>query len=137
MIYKMSDKADSIVEGYWKKDMYIGRYEYPYKVITKTKKVSRVDIKHATTAIQNQITIWVSSTSSSAGLIGRLIPKVEITNMILQTGNYLRTYQNNTYSSKSETILYDVSFPIRMRMDFSVGESVEVVINKEGGYFIE
>lgn len=137
MIYKLTDKRDSIIKGFWKKDKFIGRYEYPYKVITKTKKVSRADIKEATTAIQNQITIWISSTSSSAGLIGKLIPKVEITNMILQTGNYLRTYQNNSYASKSETILYDVSFPIRMRMDFSGGESVEFVINKEGGYIID
>src|SRR5436190_3238713 len=56
MTYKRSERADSVVEGYWKKDVYIGRYEYPYKVITKTKKVTRVDIKPATTAIQKQVT---------------------------------------------------------------------------------
>jgi hypothetical protein len=137
MVYRFANKRDSIINGFWKKDKYIGRYEYPYKVISKTKKITRVDIKQATTAIQNQITIWVSSTTSSAGVIGRMIPKVEITNVILQTGNYIRTYNNNTYASKSETILYDVTFPIRMRLDFSVGESIEFVINEEGGYIVD
>lgn len=138
MTYKIEGKQDSIVEGFWKKDLFIGRYEYPYKVISKTKKVTSVEIKSATSANQNQITIWISSTSSSAGLIGRLIPKVEITNLILQTGNYIRTSQNNSYSSKSETILYDVTFPIRMRLDFSIGgESVEFVLNEAGSYIID
>ena len=41
MTYKIQGKADSVVEGYWKKDVYIGKYEYPYKVFTKTKKVTK------------------------------------------------------------------------------------------------
>lgn len=123
---------------FWKKDLYIGRYEYPYKVFSKTKKVTKVEIKSATSANQDQITIWVSSTMSSAALIGQQIPKVEITNLILQTGNYIRTSQNNSYSSKSETILYDVTFPIRMRLDFSAGgESIEFVINEKGSYIVD
>ena len=137
MTYKIEGKRDSIVEGFWKKDLHIGRYEYPYKVITKTKKVTKADIKSATTAIQSQITIWVSSTTSSAGLLGRLLPKVEISNLILQTGNYIRTDQNNSYASKSEMTLYDVTFPIRMRLDFSIGESVEVLINEQRSYIID
>ena len=75
MTYKIEGKRDSIVEGFWKKDLYIGRYEYPYKVLSKTKKVTKVDIKSATTANQNQITIWISSTTSSAGLIGSTDPQ--------------------------------------------------------------
>jgi len=138
MTYKIEGKRDSIVEGFWKKDLYIGRYEYPYKVFSKTKKVTKVDIKSATSGFQDQITIWISSTTSSAALIGQMIPKVEITNLILQTGNYIRTSQNNSYSSKSETILYDVTFPIRMRLDFSSGgESVEVLINERGSYILD
>src|SRR5215217_4021875 len=42
MTYKMSGKPDDVVEGYWKKDVYIGKYEFPYKVISKTKKVTKV-----------------------------------------------------------------------------------------------
>ncbi|MBK5272096.1 MAG: hypothetical protein JJE22_13895 [Bacteroidia bacterium] len=138
MTYKIDGMRDSIVEGFWKKDLYVGRYEYPYKVLSKTKKVTKVDIKPSTTATQTQIKIWVSSTTSSAALIGSLIPKVEISNLILQKGNYIRTDQNNSYSSKSEMTLYDVTFPIRMRLDFSAGgESVELAINEKGSYIVD
>jgi len=138
MTYRIDGMRDSIVKGFWKKDLYVGRYEYPYKVLSKTKKVTRMDIKPSTTANQNQITIWVSSTTSSAGLIGRLIPKVEITNLILQKGNYIRTDHNSSYASKSEMTLYDVTFPIRMRLDFSAGgESVEFEINEAGSYIVD
>lgn len=137
MTYKRAGKVDSVIEGYWKKGVYIGRYEYPYKVITKTKKVSRVEIKPATAALKNQITIWVSSTSASAATLNGMLPKAEISNLILQTGTYVRSTQNNTYASKSENVLYEVTFPIRMRIDTSNGESVELVINEEGSYVID
>jgi hypothetical protein len=140
MTYKIAGIRDSIVEGFWKKDVYVGRYEYPYKVVSKTKKITKADIKLNTTANQNQIRIWVSSTSSSASVFSGSgqIHKAEITNMILQKGTYGRTEQNNSYSSKSEKTLYDVTFPLRLRIDFSIGgESVEFVINEVGSYTID
>jgi len=143
MTVKRPGQADSTIEGYWKKDEYTGRYEYPYKVLTKTKRVTRVDIKPATTAADNerQVAIRISSTSAGAGTLsnagGGLIPRVEISNLILQAGNYVRAYSNNTSPAKSETILFEVSFPIKMRIDMPGGESVELVINEAGSYIVE
>ncbi|MBK5272018.1 MAG: hypothetical protein JJE22_13490 [Bacteroidia bacterium] len=139
MTYKFAGKPDSIVNGFWKKDIYIGRYEYPYKVLTKTKKVTRVEIKPASSGEKNQITIWISSTSGGAMTLDTpsgVIPKVQITNLILQKGNYGRTYNNDSYPTKSETFLYIVSYPLQMRIDMG-GESVEVLINEQGSYIID
>ena len=139
MTVKRAGNPDSTFEGYWKKDEYFGRYEYPYKVFTKTKRVSKVDIQKATAAALNehQVTITISSTSAGAGTLRGLIPKVEISNLILQAGNYTRTYSNTSHATKSETILFDVSFPLRMRIDMVGGDTVELIINEAGSYLID
>jgi len=138
MMYKFADKPDSIVKGFWKKDVYVGAYQYPYKVLTKTKKITRADIKFASASTGQQIILWVSATSSGAATNqfgAGTIPKVQ-PNLILQRGIYQRSVVNDTYTSKSETILYDVEYPFQMRVDMG-GESVEFVINEPGSYYVD
>lgn len=36
---------DSVLTGFWKEDNYIGLYEYPYKVLSKTSPVNRIVIR--------------------------------------------------------------------------------------------
>src|SRR5688572_10083425 len=36
LIYKRTNAKDSSVEGFWKKDQYVGRYEHPYSIIHKS-----------------------------------------------------------------------------------------------------
>ena len=136
MTYKMSGKLDSIVEGYWKKDVYLGQYEYPYKLLTRTNKVTKVDIKPATIR-GNQITIWVSSTRAGGATLQGIIPVVDIANIFIKTGGYNRLDKTNSYSTKSETILYDAWFPLSMQIDLVGGQSVDLVINKEGSYVLD
>ena len=136
MQYKFADKPDSIVKGFWKKDMYVGKYQYPYKVLTKTRKITKADIKFGSTSTGQQITIWVSATSSGAPTIqSGTIPKVQ-PSLTLQRGIYLRSYVTDTYTSKSETILYDVEYPFQMRLEMG-GEAVEFLINEPGSYFVD
>ena len=40
MLYKRQNAKDSIVEGYWKKDVYVGKDESPYRLIYKSKLVN-------------------------------------------------------------------------------------------------
>ena len=136
LTYKMSGKLDSIVEGYWKKDVYLGQYEYPYKLLTRTNKVTKVDIKPATIR-GNQITIWVSSTRAGGATLQGIIPVVDIANIFIKTGGYNRLDKTNSYSTKSETILYDAWFPLSMQIDLVGGQSVDLVINKEGSYVLD
>lgn len=136
LTYKSPGKTDSTVEGYWKKDFYIGQYEYPYKLLTRTLKVTKVDIKDGTVR-GNQITIWVSSTRAGGATLQGIIPVVDIANLFIKTGGYSRLNKTNSYASKSETILYDAWFPLSMQIALVGGESVDLVINKEGSYVIE
>jgi len=136
LTYKFSEKADSVVEGYWKKDRYVGEHEYPYKLLLRTNKVTKVDIKPARVQ-DNQVTIWVSSTRAGGATVQGVIPVVDIANIFIKTGGYNRLYKTNSYNTKSETILYDAWFPLTMQLDLVGGQSVELVINKEGSYVIE
>ena len=136
MTFKVSGRIDSIVEGYWKKDLYVGQYESPYKLLLRTNKVTKVDIKPAGIP-GNQITIWVSSTRAGGATLQGIIPVVDIANLFVKTGGYNRLYKTNSYSTKSETILYDAWFPLTMQVDLVGGQSVELVINKEGSYMLE
>ena len=136
MIMKVAGRADSIVSGYWKKDEYVGEYEKPYKVLLRTNKVTKVDIKPADIR-GNQITIWVSSTRAGGATLQGVVPVVDIANLFVKTGGYIRLYKTNSYTTKSETILYDAWFPLTMQIDLVGGQTVEVVLNKEGSYVME
>jgi hypothetical protein len=136
MTYKISGKTDSTIEGYWKKDMYIGQYEYPYKLLVRTNKVTKVDIKPGTVR-ENQITIWVSSTRAGGATLQGIIPVVDIANLFIKTGGYNRLNKTNSYTTKSETTLYYAWFPLTMQIDLVGGQSVEVVLNKESSYVID
>jgi len=137
MVYKLAEKPDSVVKGFWKKDVYVGRYEYSYKVLSKTKKISQASIKPSSSATGQQIVIWVSGTSSGASSLNPrgVIPKIQ-PSLILQRGLYSRSDVNDTYSSKSETILYDVTYPFRMRVEMEA-ESVDFLINEPGNYIVD
>ena len=44
MFYKEKDSKDSLLTGYWKNDKYIGKYEKPYIVHSKTPDISFLDV---------------------------------------------------------------------------------------------
>ena len=136
MIFKVAGGRDSVVNGFWKKDSYVGAYEKPYKLLVRTNKVTRVEVKPADIG-GNQITIWVSSTKAGGATLQGIVPVVDIANLFVKTGGYVRTYKTNSYTTKSETILYDAWFPLTMQIDLVGGQSVEMVLNKEGSYVIE
>ena len=136
MTFKISGRPDSTLEGYWKRDQYIGQYEYPYKLVARTAKVTKVDIKPGT-AQDNQINIWVSSTRSGGATLQGIVPVVDISNIYIKTGGYNRWYKTNSYTTKSETILYDAWYPLSMQIELVGGQQVDLVINKEGSYVID
>ncbi|MCK4748916.1 MAG: hypothetical protein KAT15_17810 [Bacteroidales bacterium] len=45
LTYNPERLADSVLTGFWKQDAYMGLYEYPYKVLSKTGPVNRVVVR--------------------------------------------------------------------------------------------
>ena len=48
MTYKRPNRTDSVVEGFWRKDVYVGRNEKPYKVKYRSRKVTEVNVQYKT-----------------------------------------------------------------------------------------
>lgn len=136
IVYKSSDGIDDVLEGFWKENEYVGKYAYPYKVISRSKKVTQATITPSNVGAKNQIDIAVSSTTANAASLSGSIAKAQVSNLLIQQGGYERTYPNNTYPRKSVLSLFNVWFPFVVRIDVGT-EYVEVEINEEGSYVIQ
>ena len=45
LVFNSASYPDSVLKGFWKEDNYIGLYEFPYKVLSKTSPVNRIVIR--------------------------------------------------------------------------------------------
>jgi hypothetical protein len=133
MFYKRTNAPDSIVEGFWKKDAYVGKYEKPYVVYFRSKSVTEVQVESKKNSFK-QITFFVTNTSGGGTSVdGGEIPKMKVDDIELTRGSYGRTLANSDHVKKTEMILYDVVFPIRMKVTIG-SEQVEIEFNEEASY---
>ena len=136
MTYKRADVKDSVVDGYWKKDNYAGKYEKPYLVRFKSKSVTDVDVEVKNNGFK-QISIFITNTSGGATTVsGEEMPRMKVDEIQLTKGSHGRTMANNSNSKKTETIIYDVLFPIHMKLLIG-SEQVELEFNEEGSYTVD
>jgi hypothetical protein len=135
LIYKRTAAADSTVEGFWKKDVYVGKYEHPYRIISKSKSVNDVEVEYKRDQ-GNRITFFITNTSGGAQLVdGSELPKMKVDEVQAVTGAYGRLFVNDTHAKKTESVLEDVRFPIRMKATIST-EEIEIEFREAGTYII-
>jgi hypothetical protein len=135
MVYKRANAADSVIDGYFKKDDYAGKFEKPYLVYFKSKSVTDVDIDLKKNTF-NQISFQITNTSGgAASMDGGETPKMKVDDIQLTKGNYGRTMSNSDHAKKTEMILYDVIYPIRMKVTIG-SEQVEIEFDEEGSYIV-
>ena len=135
MTYKVTGKKDSVVVGFWKKDVYAGRYEKSYKVNFRSKKIISARIAQNKKGA-HEVKIRISSTGAGASTMQGRIPKVQFTNLIIQRGNYLNTFSNDSFANTSEITLLNTSFPFQAQIIIET-EMVEVELLEEGSYSVE
>ena len=137
MLYKLGDR-DSLINGFWKKDAYAGKYEKPYIIHYKT-----VHVTHLSATLQNkllnQIDIFLDSeTGNSPYGIGSqaVTAKPQITDMTVTAGTYLRRTQNDNYGKKIGYTLEEVTFPFRVVL--TVGnDSIDLEFLEAGRWNVE
>jgi hypothetical protein len=138
MLYKLADQ-DSLVNGFWKRDAYAGKYEKSYLVHYKT-----IHVTHLSATVQNkllnQIDIVLDSETGhspvGAANPGALTPKPELTDMTVTEGTYLRRTQNDNYGKKIGYTLEEVTFPFRVI--FTVGnDSIDLEFFEAGRWNVE
>jgi hypothetical protein len=135
MVYKRANAADSVFDGFWKKDLYVGKYEKPYLVYFKSKSVTDVEIEVKRNSFK-QISFFITNTSGGGvALDGSENPKMKVDDIQLTKGAFGRTMANNDHAKKSETIIYDIVFPIRMKVTIG-SEQVEIEFNEEASYVV-
>ncbi|MDP4262856.1 MAG: hypothetical protein Q8941_10020 [Bacteroidota bacterium] len=133
--YKRTNASDSMIDGYWKKDGYIGRYEHPYIVHYTSRNVTEVEVQLKKTDGYKQVTFYVTNTSGGAATMQGQMQKMTVDDIQLTRGSYGRTEANSDHAKKTETILHDVLFPARMKVTIG-SEQVEIEFNEEGNYLV-
>jgi hypothetical protein len=135
LVYKKPGGGDSLIKGFWKKDMYVGVNEHPYRIINKSKMITDVEVEYKTDPY-NKITFFITNTSGGATDVreGEL-PKLKVDEVQAMTGGYGRLYLNDNHTKKTESIIEEVRFPIRLKAVIGT-EELEMEFFEKGTYII-
>ena len=125
---------DSILTGFWKKGVYVGLFEYPYKLINKTFMVSAATIDFdAPTPPYSTIEISMESVSGGAYNVHGEIPKPTLTEAIFQRGSYQGMMPVTNQQKRNTYIFQNVIFPAYVL--FKIGaEEVQIEFNEAKNY---
>jgi len=143
MLYKRANATDSIVDGFWKNDLYVGKDENPYRVYFKSKNINELETSFKDDKYYT-ISFEITNNTSGRPNINNIYnpepdnrpsetAKMQIDEVELTRGHYGRLYHNDNHTKKIESILEDVTFPIRLKA--KIGEEfVEMEFRKPGSY---
>jgi len=142
MHFVTKGKPDSLLTGFWKKDVYQGRFEKPFKVLSQSSKVSTVQVTKNTGSKNPEITIVVSNTSgnttktdiSASAASG--VPKMKLTDIDIQKGNFMSKLDLDNSERSTKTIIRGVEFPFKATFRIE-GEMVQIEFFEEGNYTVE
>ncbi|MES2372446.1 MAG: hypothetical protein V4557_07695 [Bacteroidota bacterium] len=136
------DGKDSVVAGFWKKDIYQGRFEKPYKVLGQSSKVSTVRVTKNIGSKNYEINMVVSNTSgnttktdiSASAASG--VAKMKLTDIDIQKGNFTNKLDLDNAERSTKTIIRGVEFPFKATFRIE-GEMVQIEFLEEGNYTVE
>jgi hypothetical protein len=130
LTFKTQGQPDSLVEGFWKQDAYIGRYEKPYMVHSRTGSVRDVEVEYDKDEIW-RVKVLVSKTTSPI----TSPDKIKVNQVQVLKGSYGRSTDLETHMKASEMSLMEVIFPFRAK--FNMGsEEIDVELLEPGSYTI-
>ena len=135
MHYAEKNPGDSVA-GFWKKDKYVGKNEKPYEVTYKTRDIGGISIKKENDTDKEMLFTIKSSTGGAVNMQGQM-GKVAILDIGTEQGIFLRRVDDNSNPKTSLTTLYNVTFPIKLRLTFTSEDVLEVLFLEEGKYSIE
>ena len=136
MAYKRAGKPDSVVTGFWKNDVYAGRYDTPYKLYHRTLQVSQTDVKYTVSPLK-EINIMLSNpTRDMPDLDGTVNHRAVLDDVSITAGAFVRMV--NLFESQRQTAykLEHVTFPFRAI--FRIGDQeIDMEFREEGRYTLE
>jgi len=132
LIVKRQDSADKKLEGYWKKDVYIGEYENPYIIHSFTTEVARINVDTRLGKGNNSIEVVLENTSSNSVSLGSITPHLKLTDIKIAKGSYNLRTDVSKYKEEVTT-LGDIVFPFRA-VFYIDNNSVDVEFFTPGTY---
>ena len=121
---EIKNEMDSVLTGYWKKNIYVGLYETPYKVVSKTSMVNTININ--TQAPKTFPTIEVSIESFIGGVIDvhGENPKPTLTGVVFSKGTYHLMDEMTSQQKKNVYIFNNVIYPATVSFRFGTEEVI-------------
>jgi hypothetical protein len=136
MAYRREGKTDSVVTGFWRKDVYVGKNEKPFKVYNRTSQISKVEVKFAPSP-NREIQILLSNTTGNMpNLNGTISPKAILNDIAIATGSYARIINQFETNKQTAYKLESVIFPFRAKFRIG-GQEVDVEFLEEGKYTLD
>ncbi|MBK7432767.1 MAG: hypothetical protein IPI66_02005 [Chitinophagaceae bacterium] len=123
---------DSVITGFWKKDMYKGQYENPYQIMNNSTDIGRVAVSKIRGNTMN-ITVTVENLVGGGSIYNQSLgANTRMTDHRVTRGIY-QSKSSNLLTNKEVTTFQNVSFPFRIWMYFG-NSNVEIEFFEEGSY---
>lgn len=125
---------DSILVGYWKKDQYIGFYEFPYKIVSKSYMISNASVVYEpANPSGNIIEVSVESVSGGTATLSGEMPKPTLTDHTFNKGSYQEMFPRTNQQKRNIYIFQNVIFPVIAVFKFG-NEDILVEFNETKNY---
>lgn len=134
MTLKRINAQDSVVEGFWKKDVYIGKNEKPWQVYSRTGSIREISGEYFPDVV-HRIKFIVTNTTGGVSSIGGQLPRLSVGNVVILKGNYERLTSLESHFKSTETSLMEVSFPLRIKFNLGT-EQIEMEFFEPGSYTV-
>jgi len=134
MIFKREGAQDSTIEGFWKKDSYIGQHEKPWEVHSKSGSVRNVEVQFTPDKMNRVKVIITNTTGGVTGLSGQMA-QYKVDNLVLLKGSFQRQTNLESHYKSTETSYLEVMFPFRVKLQMQ-REEIELEMFEEGSYIV-
>ncbi len=126
MHFKRKSREDSVVVGFWSKDLYKGRYEEPYKFIEISNAVSSKSVNRHSNKTKSVTVLMETGVMGVANVMAYQ----------LLEGNFIRTNFREMNSRMQVIEFQDVNFPFRVRFSQDKGP-IDIIFYEEGEWNLE
>lgn len=148
-LHRTVNGKEAVVTGFWKKDVYKGKYLKPYLIHDVTSDIGRVEInriKDSGTTITIEVqslsggqNVAVATTEKAGNNTGTVIrgttTNISMTEVRVKGGRY-DSKATNKLSNSEITILKNVMFPFRASFVFGSNSTVDIEFFEEGEYTV-
>ena len=135
MTMKREGAQDSVVEGFWKKDAYVGKNEKPWIIHSKTGSVRDVEVEYTSDPLARIKIVVINTTGGAQTSSGATMPRYRVDNVQVLKGHYERLTSLESHLKSTETTLIEVIFPFRVKLNIGT-EEVELEFFESGSYIV-